>query len=349
MYQIGKVSPNPLVGCIIVKDDKIIGHGCHLEFGKDHAEITAIKSAVTDIAGSTVYINLEPCSYYGKTPPCVNLLIEKKVARVVCGTIDPNPLVNGKSIRKLKKAGIETRVGVLANECRKLNEKFFKYIRTGIPFVTIKIAQTVDAKISSGRNDKNKISSLGSRRHVHRLRSEYDAILIGSNTLKKDNPDLTIRHVKGKQPLRVILNPEFDIEINSKVLTDEFADKTILIINKEQYKKKINKINLLIQSGIRIYPFGINKNGFFQLRSFLKFLGRLNISSILVEGGSKIFSSFIKEDLVDKIFIYISPRIFGKGIPSFDPAILDKNKVIYIRKNSIIRIGNDFLLEGKII
>jgi diaminohydroxyphosphoribosylaminopyrimidine deaminase/5-amino-6-(5-phosphoribosylamino)uracil reductase len=213
----------------------------------------------------------------------------------------------------------------------------------------LKIAQTLDAKISSGKYDKNKITSLESRKFVHKIRSENDAILVGCNTIKIDDPDLTIRHITGKQPYRVILNPEFDIDINSKVLTDEFSDKTILIIHNEQYKKKLKKIKILIQRGIRVYPLKVNKGGFFPLKYVLQLIGKLNISSILVEGGSKIFSGFINDRLVDKVLIFISPKIFGKGIPSFDPEILGKNKVVYIKKNTLIRISNDFLLEGKVI
>jgi diaminohydroxyphosphoribosylaminopyrimidine deaminase/5-amino-6-(5-phosphoribosylamino)uracil reductase len=341
----GNVSPNPLVGCVIVKKDKIIGEGYHKEYGKEHAEVNAIKNAKMDVSGATVYVNLEPCVIFGKTPPCTDLLISKKISKVVCGTLDPNPNVNGKGLLKLKRAGIKIESGILKNECIELNEKFFKYIKTGIPFITLKIAQTLDSKISNGKKGKNKITSIESRTFVHRLRTEHDAILVGSNTIVQDNPDLTIRHVKGRQPYRVILNSSLNISLKAKVLTDEFTEKTIIITSFNTYKDQIQKVEKIIRKGARVYPLKTGKNCFLKLKDVLKLLGNLGISSVLIEGGGKIFSSFISESLVDKLLIFISPKVYGKGVETFNTENFKNNISLEFSDYKLERIGNDALFS----
>jgi diaminohydroxyphosphoribosylaminopyrimidine deaminase / 5-amino-6-(5-phosphoribosylamino)uracil reductase len=341
----GSVSPNPLVGCVIVKNGKIIAEGYHKEFGGPHAEVNASKKC-TDISGSTVYVNLEPCSYYGKTPPCTDLLIKSNVKRVICGTLDPNPKVNGKGFLTLKKAGIETKTGILKKECEKINERFFKYISTGYPFITLKIAQTLDSKISSGKNDKNGITSLESRKIVHQLRAEYDAILVGSNTIKKDNPELTIRHIKGRQPKRIVICSKLDIKPGSIILNDEFTDKTILITSTNAYKQKSGFVESLIKKEVRIYPFEMEKNGLLPLKQILLFLAKNKISSILVEGGQRIFTSFMINGLYDKIHIFISPKIFGHGLPAFDEKLFSKSLKSEFFDSSFEKAGPDILFSA---
>lgn len=346
---IGKVSPNPLVGCVIVKDGKIISTGHHAAFGKAHAEVNAINNAKEfDLTGATAYINLEPCSIYAKTPPCCDLLIAKKIKRVVCGTKDPNPLINGRGIKKLRDAGIDVKVGVLQNECMELNAKFFKYIKTGLPYVTIKIAQTLDAKISSGKKDKNGITSTGSQKYVHELRSEHDAVLIGSGTVEKDNPFLTVRHVRGNQPFRVVLNSSFDINLKSNILTDEFAAKTILVVSDKAYKLNSGKAEKLITKGVRVYPLKNLKDGIFDLKEVLKLLGGLNISSVLVEGGGKVFTQFISRQLFDSLLIFIAPKIIGKGVPVVYPDLIKNNIGLKLSKYNIELIGEDILFKAKL-
>jgi len=344
----GKVSPNPLVGCVIVKNGNIISSGYHMEFGKAHAEVNALKKiSDKEAAGSTLYVNLEPCSIYSKTPPCCDLIISKKIGKVVCGTKDPNPLINGNGIKRLRKAGIEVRVGVLEDECKSLNEKFFKYISTGLPYVTVKIAQTLDAKISSGKKDKNGITSLESQKYVHKLRMEHDAILVGSGTIKTDNPFLTLRHVKGRQPYRIILSSMFDINTKSNVFSDEFADKTIVFVSEKAYKEKITQVKQLINNGVRIYPFKASKNGQFDLKKILKFLGGMGVSSVLVEGGSKIFTQFVLQKMHDSLLVFIAPKIFGKGIESVKSDSIIGLNGIEFKKYSLKMIGDDVLFEVK--
>jgi diaminohydroxyphosphoribosylaminopyrimidine deaminase/5-amino-6-(5-phosphoribosylamino)uracil reductase len=345
----GKVSPNPLVGCVIVKEGKIISSGYHSEYGKEHAEVNAIKNVrESDLAGSTVYVNLEPCPIYAKTPPCCDLLIDKKISKVVCGTKDPNPLINGKGIRKLRNAGIEVIVGVLEEECKALNEKFFKFMRTGLPFITIKIAQTIDSKISSGGKDKNQITSLQSQKYVHNLRMEHDAVLIGSGTLKTDNPSLTVRHVKGKQPYRIVLNSSLDVNLKSNIFCDEFVEKTILLVSSDIYKSKINVVHKLISKGVRIYPLKLKKNGLFDLTRAMELIGKIGISSVLVEGGSQIFAEFISQKLFDNLLVFIAPKIIGNGIPAFNPDYMRSFKGIEISNYVIETIGDDILFKAKL-
>ncbi|MCJ7552329.1 MAG: bifunctional diaminohydroxyphosphoribosylaminopyrimidine deaminase/5-amino-6-(5-phosphoribosylamino)uracil reductase RibD, partial [Ignavibacteriaceae bacterium] len=214
---IGKVSPNPLVGCVITKNDKIIGAGFHTKYGDDHAEISAINSSRENLEGSTFYVNLEPCSHYGQTPPCVDRIIQEKIKRVVIGTLDVNPLVSGKGVRKLKDAGIEVKVGVLEKECEDLNKFFFKFINKKLPFVTLKAAITLDGKIADINSHSEWISSPESRRYVHSLRNKYDAVLIGLNTAMIDDPQLTVRHVEGRNPWRIILDSKLELPTDLKI------------------------------------------------------------------------------------------------------------------------------------
>jgi len=347
---IGTASPNPIVGAVIVKDEKIIAVGYHKNFGYEHAEVNAIKKAKDkDLVGSTLYLNLEPCSIFGKTPPCVDLIIKKKIARVVCGTKDPNPKINGNGIRKLKKAGVKTKVGVLSKECSEINEKFFKYITTGMPFVTVKIAQTIDGKISYGKNVKNNITCLESRKYVHKLRIEHDAILVGSGTIKTDNPFLTVRHLKGRQPFRVVLNSKFDINLKSNIFNDDYTERTILIVSQNAYKEKQSSVNKLIKIGVKIYPVKVNQKGFLNIHTVLTLLGKIGISSVLVEGGSKVFTEFISKKLFDSLLVFIAPKIAGSAIPSIESNMLKNFSGVQLSKPDCKIIGNDVLCKTRLL
>ena len=216
---IGMVNPNPMVGAVIVKDNKVIGEGFHEKYGHAHAERNAVKNAVEDIEGATVYVTLEPCAHYGKTPPCVDLLIEKKVRKVVIGMLDPNPLVAGKSIKKLKENNIEVKVGVKEKECRKLNEVFIKYITTKKPFVIMKAGISIDGKIATSSGESKWITSERSRLHSHELRNRMSGIMVGINTVLSDDPSLTYRgEHKGKDPLRIIIDSTLKVPFESKVI-----------------------------------------------------------------------------------------------------------------------------------
>lgn len=341
----GLVSPNPLVGCVITKDNKIIGAGYHQKYGENHAEINAINSATESLEGSTLYVNLEPCSHYGKTPPCVDRIIQEKIKRVVIGTLDVNPLVSGSGVRKLKSAGIDVKVGVLEKECLELNKFFFKNITKKIPYVTLKAAQTLDGFIADKDDLSKWISSTSSRKYVHYLRAVYDSVLIGSDTARIDNPGLTVRTVEGRNPYRIILDSKLKLKTDLKLFKSNFDNKTILVTsNKNQHKKK--KLEKFKDLGVEIIFTKENNLGRIDLKDLLKKLSKKNIASVLVEGGSKIFSSFVKQNLFDDIYLFISPQILGKGIKTFSEISINKiTHSIKLKIENSQTFGNDILLR----
>ncbi len=340
----GKVSPNPMVGAVIVLHGEAIAEGYHRRFGADHAEVDAIKRATGEIKEATIYVNLEPCCHWGKTPPCVNTLIERGIKRVVIGTLDPNPLVNGKGAQILRGHGIEVEVGVLEKEARRLNEVYFKYIRTGLPFVTIKYAQSLDGRIATSQGDSRWISSERSRRFTHRLRTQHDAIMVGIGTVQADDPMLTVRRVKGGNPLRIVLDSHLRIPLNAQVLQGE--GKTLIATTDVHDKEKLEEIQkrgkdtLVIQRG---------EDGRVALTSLLKALAVRGISSILVEGGKEVITSLLKEGLADRVVIITAPLILGKGVEGIgDLGINDLEKAIRPSSYKVRRIGEDIVFDMRL-
>ncbi len=327
----GKVSPNPMVGCVIVKNGKILSTGYHKYFGGPHAEVEALKKCKNP-KDATMYVNLEPCCHYNKkTPPCVPQIINSGIKKVVIATKDPNPAVGGKGIRQLKVKGVKCKVSVMEKEAKKLNETYIKYIKTKTPFVILKMAYSLDGKTKTESGDSKWLSSEKSRETVHQLRSRTDAILVGINTVLKDNPKLT-SHGKGKNPVRVILDTGLKIPFSTNVLNGK--SKTIIAtsINSNRVKKeKLKKMGI----GIIELPL---KNNFLDIKKLLVKLGKMSISSLIVEGGETVAKSFLKEKLVDKIMFFICPKII--------------NSTEYVKnaadvKNiSVEKIEEDFLFEG---
>ncbi len=299
---LGWVNPNPMVGAILVKDGKVIAKGYHKKSGLPHAEIEAIKSCKKSPKGAALYINLEPCTHFGKTPPCVDAIIKAGIGKVVFATLDPNPTVSGKGLAKLEKAGIKTKVGILENEARKLNETFFTIHQKKRPFIAIKFASSLDGKIATSLGDSKWITNGKARQFARELRGAYQAILVGINTVLKDNPNLDVR-IKGKKdPLRIILDPTLKIPLKSNVL----KDTNILIAtteNADQGKKKA-----LEKKGVNFFVF---KGKSIPLSDLLDKLGEKEIISILVEGGGKVLGSFVDEKLVDKAYVFHAPIIIG--------------------------------------
>jgi len=344
---IGKTNPNPMVGAVIVKDGKVIGRGYHKKCGDYHAEINAINNAKGSIRGSTFYITLEPCSHYGRTPPCVDTLIKNGLKRVVVGTPDPNPEVNGKGIKILRSKGIKVDVGILGFECRRLNECYFKYIQTGIPYVTIKYAQTLDGRIATKTGDSQWISSEASRKYVHVLRSTNDCVMVGAGTVIADNPQLTVRHVKRKNPLRIIVDSKLCIPINSSVLTDDNQHLTIIATTSKAPLRKITTIKKL---GVEVLIVKKERRGVVSLSSLLKELGKREIMSVLVEGGAEIVTSLLKANLVDKMIIPIAPKILGKGLEAIGDLNINKIKnAIQFSSFKTMKKGEDIIFEGTIL
>ncbi len=341
---VGFVSPNPLVGCVIVKNNKIIGAGFHQKYGDNHAEVNAINSAKESLYNSTLYVNLEPCAHYGNTPPCAEQIIKSGIKKVVIGTIDSNPLVQGKGIKRLKQSGIEVKVGVLEQECYELNKFFFKSIKSKIPYVTLKIAQSLDGFIADNSYKSKWITSIASRKIVHSMRAQYDAVLIGVNTANIDNPNLTVRYVEGRNPNRIILDSSLKINKSLKLISNNYDNKTVIFCSEELSEGKKSKIKYLESKGIEIIPVKRIK-GLLDLKQIVKILGKKNISSVLVEGGAGIFSSFIQKKFWDEMNVFTAPKIFGKGISSF--ANLNSEKVYNLSeriKLNVEKVEKDTLI-----
>ncbi len=313
----GYVSPNPLVGAVILKDGKIIASGYHHKYGDIHAEIDAINNAGDiDFSETTLVVNLEPCSHYGKQPPCSEKIAELKFKEVVIGMLDPNPLVAGRGVEILEKAGIKVVLNVLEDECKRLNRVFIKHITSGLPFISLKNAQSINGAIATGKGDSKWISGEKSRRYVHKLRAEYDAVAVGKNTALADNPELTVRMVEGRNPFRIVFDTHLNVPEDYNLLSDKFKEKTIVVASEQM--KESDKARRLQKSGINILFAESGENGKIDLRKTLSDLyRRFNIASILVEGGAVLFNSFLEIGEIDEYHVFIASKIIPDGIIPF--------------------------------
>jgi diaminohydroxyphosphoribosylaminopyrimidine deaminase/5-amino-6-(5-phosphoribosylamino)uracil reductase len=342
---VGKVSPNPLVGAVIVKGGRVIARGYHRYFGGDHAEVDALKNAVEDVNGSTLYVTLEPCRHFGKTPPCVDAIIKAKIARVVVGMLDPFLEMRGKSIELLHQHSIDTVVGVLDKECRALNEVYLKWVTAGLPYVTVKWAQTLDGKIATSQGRSRWISSPASLKLAHKLRATHDAILVGVNTVIKDNPELTTRLVKGRSPVRVILDSKLRIPLDSKVLTNQSAARTLIASSPAAPPEKLAALKNM---GIEVLTVPLDSTSRVDLKALLKTLARRQISSVLVEGGAGVITSFLRLALADKIICIIAPKLLGAGTAALaDLNITDVSQSLKLSFTKVYRSGEDIVVEGE--
>jgi len=343
---LGWVSPNPMVGALIVRGGTIIGQGYHRRFGGPHAEVNALRHLTGDLKRATLYVTLEPCCHFGKTPPCVALIIEKQIGHVVVGTIDPNPLVAGKGVKALGDHGIRVRVGVLEKECRELNEVYFKYHEKGIPFITLKIAQSFDGRIATASGNSQWISSPDSLKLAHRWRAIHDGIMVGINTVLSDDPSLTVRLAKGKNPHRLILDSRLRIPLESKVLSDGKASQTLVLTTNRASPDRIQKIQGL---GAGVIVVTANPQKQVDLGEALRILANEGLTSILVEGGAGLTTSFLQARLVDKLLVVIGPKIIGKGIEAVgDLSISDINQAIRLSVEKTERVGEDLVFTAKL-
>ncbi len=337
----GKTYPNPTVGCVIVRKGKIVGQGFTQPAGQNHAEIEALNSCKQSLEKAEMYSTLEPCSHFGKTPPCTKAIIKSGISRVVIGSIDSNPLVNGKGVQELLEAGIKVEIQE-NEEIKKLNEDFFKFILTKKPFIILKAAISLDGKICSETGDSKWISGEDSRKKVHKMRSECNAILVGIKTVLKDNPQLTARIPEGRNPLRIILDSSLKIPLQANVLSDS---NVLIICSKKVQEKKLKKLK---RKEIQVMQ--VNElNGKLDLNELLKVLGEKGIVSLLVEGGSEVFSSFIAEKLVDKIVLFVAPKIIGgKNSKSFveGKGIQKISEALTVQEMSVEKSGEDLLIQG---
>jgi diaminohydroxyphosphoribosylaminopyrimidine deaminase/5-amino-6-(5-phosphoribosylamino)uracil reductase len=344
---VGATNPNPLVGAIIVKDGKIIAKGYHKAFGLAHAEVDAINNAKERLVGSTLYVNLEPCSHYGKTPPCAKAIIEAGIKNVVIAMIDPNPFVKWNGVKMLKNAGIDITVGVFEQEARKLNEIFIKYITKKMPFVIMKSAMTLDGKISSISGNSKWISCEESRNYAHQLRNRVSAIMVGINTVIADNPSLTTRlnEKNCKDPIRVIIDSKGRIPLDSNVINSSSNAGVILATTNQIEPEKEKALN---DKGVTIIKTDYDNSGV-NLVQVMKELYNLGIDSVLLEGGGTINAAALSVGIVDKVIMFIAPKIIG-GKSALTPVegvgieLIDD--AIKLDDISICKIGSDILVEG---
>jgi diaminohydroxyphosphoribosylaminopyrimidine deaminase/5-amino-6-(5-phosphoribosylamino)uracil reductase len=301
----GQTTPNPVVGSVVVKDGKILGIGVHIEAGGPHAEVHALNMAGEAAVGATIYVTLEPCSHFGKTPPCADLIIERGIKRVVIASTDPNPQVAGQGIKRLQHAGIEVEVGLLKSEAVEINKVFFHFIQRKRPFVTLKTATSLDGKIATANGESKWITSEQAREDVHYYRHRHDAILVGVNTVMKDNPSLTTRlQFGGKNPIRIIMDTHLRTPPDAMLVNDGLA-QTWIITGKgiDESKKQQFKSN-----HVSIFSIDAEK---IEIERLLELLGEHGITSLFVEGGAEINGSFLKSRQINEIITYIAPKLIG--------------------------------------
>ncbi|PIP11688.1 MAG: riboflavin biosynthesis protein RibD [bacterium (Candidatus Stahlbacteria) CG23_combo_of_CG06-09_8_20_14_all_40_9] len=330
----GTTSPNPMVGAVVVKNRRIVGKGYHKRKGKPHAEYIAIEDAGSLARGATLFVTLEPCVHFGATSPCVDTIIKAGIKKVFVATIDPNPIVNGKGVKKLLDAGVDVEVGLCEKKAIELNEIYNKFITTGEPFVILKVATTLDGRIATETHESKWITDEVGRRYVHELRSWVDAVLVGINTISTDDPLLTTRLAKGKNPKRIVLDSDFRIPANARVLGDG-----CIIATASSQEREINA---------EVWRLSNDKTGRVDIKALLKEAGKRSITSILVEGGRDVYTSFLRNKLVDKFYIFIGTKIFGEnGIPFVgNLGIQSLKNAINMEYTRVKRIGRNVLITG---
>lgn len=314
----GFVSPNPMVGALIVgPDGEIIGEGWHERFGGPHAEVNALRSAEgRNLAEATLYVTLEPCNHYGKTPPCTDAVIASGIRRVVVAMRDPNPIVSGRGNKMLREAGIEVTVGVLEHEAQLLNEAYIHFTRTSRPFVTLKVAQTLDGFMALPNKESQWITGQLARERVHMMRAAADAVMIGSGTAREDDPALTVRFgIEGRNPRRVVLDEDLSLPPHLKLFNDEERDRTIVFTTRANMDTP--RAAELREAGVKVFGVSPSPQGV-RLDEVIGMLGELNIASVLVEGGARLAGSMIKGGLADKVVIFIAPKLIGHGLQPFE-------------------------------
>lgn len=344
---IGRTSPNPLVGAVIVKDNRVVGCGWHRKAGTPHAEVHALNQAGELAQGADVYVTLEPCAHYGKTPPCAKALVEAKVKNVYGGLLDVNPKVAGKGFKILEDAGIHVEYGFLQDELRKQNEVFFKWIEHKKPFVVLKAAMTLDGKIATATGQSKWITNETSRAYGYKLRDIYDGIMVGINTVIEDNPMLTARVDGGKNPIRIVVDSNLKIDINANVVQDKSA-KTIVATTDKADKDKILKLQA---QNVDVIVVDKDENDKVDIEKLLNILGQQNICSILVEGGATLSGSFVAKKLVDKVYFFIAPKIIGgkeAKTPVAGTGILNLQEALALKDIQIEKLEEDVLIIGRV-
>jgi len=343
----GRTSPNPMVGAVVVKDNQVVGEGYHQKAGTPHAEVHALEEAGEAARGATLYVNLEPCSHYGRTPPCADAIVRAGIKKVVVAGLDPNPRVSGRGLKILQDAGIETYTGVLEQEAHKLNQAFFKYIQTGTPLVSLKVAMTLDGKIATSIGDSRWISGEASRQYVHQLRNVYDAIMVGIGTVLKDDPMLNTRLEEQdcRNPVRIIIDTNLDLPQSSNIVKTATRQKTIVFCGQQaDYSRQ----EFLGEAGLTIIQLPTDEEKL-PLEEVLRVLGEMEIMTLLVEGGGEINGYLIEKDLIDKVYWFIAPKIVGgreAPTPVGGRGIQQLKDALLLKSMEIQRFDEDILITG---
>ena len=340
---IGHTSPNPLVGCVVVKDGRIMTDGYHERYGGDHAERNALNKCEEDLTGADLYVTLEPCCHHGQTPPCTDIILERGIGRVFIGAMDPNPKVAGKGVRILREHGIQVETGILEGECLKLNEVFMQYISTGIPYVAMKYAMTMDGKIATYTGDSKWVTGEVARRHVHEMRKRYSAIMVGIGTVLVDDPMLNCRIEEGVDPVRIICDSRLRIPLESRIVQTAKDISTIVAyaVGDEEKEKALQEIGVELMQ--------VNENDRVDFVKLLIELGRRKIDSVLIEGGGTFHGTVLKSGMVNRIFCYMAPKLIG-GKEARSPVEGDgfsyMREALEITNTEIIKLGEDICFTG---
>jgi diaminohydroxyphosphoribosylaminopyrimidine deaminase / 5-amino-6-(5-phosphoribosylamino)uracil reductase len=340
----GYVSPNPMVGAVLVRHGRIVAKGYHRKFGGPHAEVDCLRNYRGPVESSTLYVNLEPCSHFGKTPPCTDLIIAKAIPRVVVGMKDPNPSVAGRGIRKLRSAGIRVEVGILRDESEGLNLHFIRHIVRRRPFVHVKIAQTLDGKIAGPDNTQLQISGPKSVALVHAWRSDHDAVLVGAETIRADNPLLSVRHATGRDPAVIILDGRLSLSGDERVFQSAKRRSVFLFCDETAARRKprlVKKLSALRVEVVRMK----GKRKRVAVSDVLDYLYWRNIGSVLVEGGSAIFGEFTRKRYCDQLSVFVAPRILGEGVAAFGRDYDRQFVLSALKKAETVKVGSDYLLH----
>lgn len=343
----GRTSPNPLVGAVVVKDNRVVGAGWHRKAGTPHAEVHALRQAGELARGAEVYVTLEPCSHYGKTPPCAKALVEAGIKKVYAALLDPNPKVAGKGFKILQDAGIEVEYGFLEDEARRQNEVFLKWIEHNKPFIAMKAAMTLDGKIATATGQSKWITNETSRAYGYKLRDIYDGIMVGINTVKEDNPSLTARVEGGKNPIRIVLDSSLDIDLNANIITDKVAPTIIATTDRAERAK----VDALEKMGIQVLIVDKDEDNRVDIVKLLDILGKQKICSILVEGGATLHGSLVEKGLVDRVYFFIAPKIVGGAMaksPVMGKGIFNLNQALELDEMEIKKLAGDILITGRV-
>lgn len=346
---LGRTSPNPTVGAVLVKGGRVIARGHHRKAGQPHAEVVAIRRAGAAARGADLYTTLEPCDHYGRTPPCTLAILEAGVRQVICASFDPNPLVNGKGIARLRRAGIPVRTGVLRAEADRLNQPFFKYVRTGLPWVTLKSAITLDGKIATATGDSRWISGERARAWAHRLRDQVDAIVVGANTVLLDNPRLTTRLPRGggHNPVRVVVDSRLRLSAQRAVFAKTSRAPTIVATLQNPSGLRARRLRRRGVEVLRVRERG----GRIDLEDLLHQLGGRGMLHLLVEGGAQLHAGFLRQGLADELVLFIAPSLIGGDGPSWVGSLGVRRikQAIKVRDLAVESVGEDLLVRARVV